>query len=342
MKKIYLILLIIFFIISFEYARADFYLDTNIINLEAYQGGGDLKMVKFSNHSTTGEERKLVVAKYDFEHDYIMPNLKYEQNISKDSDFFYVDISLNLPSDASPGSYTGDILFQEVSLDGKQVYENIELSINYTINEKLKKCRDSDGGDMTTIKGQVLFEGKYYKDVCTNSKELIEYFCENDTLKHVGYFCDDICEDGACVVRASSVNRNDINNTNQQKASLVGGVEKNNKKPIDNKFLILGFIFIVIGISSIKSAFKNNFVDISSSTYEKVIGFIVLLLGLGAIVYAINISLEKFFGAIFPFLFFIFFMLMFSTKINQLSKTSTGSKSRENLIKLIENSIEKK
>ncbi|MGV8169650.1 MAG: hypothetical protein ACP5N3_06370 [Candidatus Nanoarchaeia archaeon] len=59
-------------------------------------------------------------------------------------------------------------------------------------------CTDSDGGDVSSIKGTVLKGISTYVDSCSNATSLKEYYCENGNNNKLNYY-DCNCQNGACV-----------------------------------------------------------------------------------------------------------------------------------------------
>ncbi|MEM4598631.1 MAG: hypothetical protein QW400_02980 [Candidatus Diapherotrites archaeon] len=65
------------------------------------------------------------------------------------------------------------------------------------------KCTDSDGGMNGAKKGTVTYEGKSYTDSCQDSKNVFEYFCQNDQPYYTVITCPSVCENGACKISSS-------------------------------------------------------------------------------------------------------------------------------------------
>jgi hypothetical protein len=65
-------------------------------------------------------------------------------------------------------------------------------------------CSDSDGGRNYFIKGTTTFIGNNYEDFCVGSNQVLEYYCEKDTLRYELYNCSSGCINGACLGQIST------------------------------------------------------------------------------------------------------------------------------------------
>ena len=77
----------------------------------------------------------------------------------------------------------------------------------------LSGCTDTDGGNVSAVKGLVSGPNFYQEDYCNNSLILQEYYCMGDRSMGAGYRCQ--CSNGACVgpLPADCVDSDGGNNT---------------------------------------------------------------------------------------------------------------------------------
>ena len=75
--------------------------------------------------------------------------------------------------------------------------------------KKIKNCSEDDFGNNKFLKGTVsqsiYGNAKAYTDYCVNDstkialRRLVEFYCLYDSVKSKRYWCEDGCEDGACI-----------------------------------------------------------------------------------------------------------------------------------------------
>ena len=81
-------------------------------------------------------------------------------------------------------------------------YEN-ECAANNSFVEiayqgKCKTCIESDSGKDAFVKGTTKADGEEYMDKCTDSVNLLEYYCVGVELKNTTITCEE-CSDGKCI-----------------------------------------------------------------------------------------------------------------------------------------------
>jgi len=88
------------------------------------------------------------------------------------------------------------------------------ISTSTTISPRNQECYDSDGGKNYYVKGTINIAGCFsdpetgatscyssepINDTCIDNNRLKEYYCEDDSIKHINYTCPKECKDGKCI-----------------------------------------------------------------------------------------------------------------------------------------------
>ncbi len=69
-------------------------------------------------------------------------------------------------------------------------------------------CVDSDGGLKYFEKGELIVEGNVYEDVCVDLNFVKEYFCDNPPIYYDNFYCENGCNEGACIREDNNQNEN--------------------------------------------------------------------------------------------------------------------------------------
>jgi len=95
---------------------------------------------------------------------------------------------------------------------------------------QIAPCLDSDNGQDFNIAGTVSMNSAgtvtNYTDKCNGNYDMVEYFCQNDTMASINHHCDngERCQDGACITLEKTCTDTNINDSSLAgTTTLYGG-----------------------------------------------------------------------------------------------------------------------
>ncbi|MDD5172490.1 MAG: hypothetical protein PHF60_05660 [Candidatus ainarchaeum sp.] len=83
------------------------------------------------------------------------------------------------------------------------------------VTHAIHLCTETDEGDDIWTAGTLIYEGANYSDACQGVYNILEYYCENDSMrqKSVGCGTGSKCQDGACVAPERTCSDSDLSDT---------------------------------------------------------------------------------------------------------------------------------